>query len=568
MKVRKNNIRELVFIILAIILCLASVLFYNLDKHFAFQWIIFSIWIIGVIIVLLPVIFFFLENRCSLIKNNRELLFVILITLGSAFLRFYKITKIPLLNGDEARDTGFLPEVFLKGEVKDFFGYGVYGIPNMFFALSSIPHLLFGHSILAIRFFAAFFGTLAIILVYLLAKKLFNQRVAVISTILMSCYHVHLQFSRSEFINNFDSFWAPLIIVLLLKSIKEKPYYSLLFGLFLGIASHFYQGIRAVLAFSTAFFLIYNLVYYHKKLNRFLAKIGFFSLGLFLGLGPSIVIIAIRPNEFFNTGTAGGPLFSSLGLLGFLELLPSRLLHSFGALIYYPIEFHYHYGGPFLQFPLNLFSIIGLFFLLRNLAKKESSILLFWIVAVIFCNSALLQGLNHTHRLLSVVPALMIVSGLGIVKLSMIFKKWPAVYRSIMFLAVFLPTFLNLKNYFYDSIWKNAYDTNTKVAAVAGYYTAGFPPNAKFYFLNSPRMSWKSGPSWEYIAPAAQVKDLEEGNLQSVFPVSTREKERLVFIALPEKTEALKMIEEVWTKGYRKDHYYDNELLFITYELK
>lgn len=564
---KNNKALELAFIISGAILCLASIFIYALDKNFALRWLVLVFWLGGVMLSMVPATISFLKNK-PLLKNKHEFLFIVLLVFIAGFLRLYKITEIPLLSGDEARDAGFLPETFLRGKIKDFFGYGVYGIPNIFIALSSIPHFLFGHSILAVRFFSAFFGTLAVVLVYFLARECFGKKIGMVSAILMSCYHVHLHFSRSEFINNFDSFWAPLVIILLFKAIMENSYRSLLFGLSLGMVSHFYQGIRAILFFSAIYFLTWNLMALRKYFKTLLVKTGYLLLGLFLGLGPSIVVLVTRPSEFLNTGTAGGPLFFSLGILEFIKLLPNRLLHSFGALIYYPINFHYRYGGPFLKFPLSLFFIIGIFFILRNFLRKEHNIFLFWISFVIFCNSTLLEGLNYTHRLLSIVPALMIVTGIGIINLAKIFKEKTLFNNLIVFLFISISVFLNLKSYFFDSIWKNAYDINTKVATIAGYYTAGFPTRTKFYFLNSPRMGWKSGPSWEYIAPSAQVEDFEEVNLQSVLSMSTGGKERFVFIALPERTGDLKIIERVWPGGYKKDHYYDNELLFITYELK
>ena len=562
---KDNQSAKSFFLILGLILNLAAVTIYGLDQEFVYRWFVLALWVLGMTLALTP-LFSILKKGWKLIYKREELLFLIVLIVFSAFFRFYDLNRIPILSGDEVRDAGFLPENFLKGEIKDFFGYGVYGIPNLFFAFSSLAHLLFGHSILAIRFFAAFFGVLSVVLTYSLAKKYFGLKVGKITALLMAVYHIHLHFSRSEFLVLLDSFWAPLIAILLLDALKER-FSPLLLGIVLGMAFHFYQGIRAFLLLIVVYFLIWALFTFRRSVRSFWLKVSHFFAGLFLGLGPSLLVILTRPNEAFNTGTAGKPLFFSLGLREFLRVLPFHLYRSLGSIVYYPTDFHYRYGGPFIKFPFSCFFILGLFFLVKNTKRKQNSLLLFWIFFVFLFNSAILVDLNFTHRLLSVIPSIMIILALGIVKFANFFKKNPFLSRSILFLVVFAFIFFNLKLYFFDSVWVNAVDTNTKVATMAGYYTASFPLETKFYFLNSQRMSWKSGPNWRYIAPRAQIEDINKDAFAHLLLKPHSRNEKSVFIVLPERKENLEIIKVSFPGGFSENHYYNQEWLFITYEL-
>lgn len=549
------------FLLIALFYILFSIFLYSLDKSFVLQGYVLTYWITGMIVLVL--LTFWQQFPLKRFKVSfYEILFLAFLVLISMVLRFYKITEIPILTGDEARDAGFLPEAFLRGEINDFFGYGIYGIPNLFFTFSSLPHLFFGHSVFSIRFLAALFGVFSVVLVYLFCKKYYGKTVAICASFFLAFYHVHLHFSRTEFINNFDSFWAPLVVILIFR-LKDR-YDGLLLGLVIGLSSHFYQGIRALLVL-TIFYFLSQLFLQKSSLRGRLVTLIFFSLGLLAGLGPTTFVLLTRPVEFFNTGTAGSPrLFN----LDFWQTFPEKIIQSYGSLVYFPIDFHYRYGGPFLTFPLNIFFGIGLLVLIFNLRRREYHFLLLWILFVIFFNSTILSGINYTHRLLSVVPALMIVGSLGLEKVvALIFQRSTRLSFYFLGLALLLVSFLNLKSYFWDQVWIKAIDRNTLVGALAGKYTASLESGRRVYFLSSENMTWRSVPNWEYLAPKAYVTDLSGKVLGATsLPVNCGQK--MTFISLPERLADLKQLENFCPGGVEKVHKFNQEELFVSYTLK
>ena len=558
-------------IILALICNAAAIIIYTFDKKFIYSNLILAFWLGGIAIIFLWAVITSKKKQLFRVGTKKKVFwFLIILTFLSIFLRFYQLNQIPLLNGDETRDTGIWPEAFLKGKINDYFGYGVYGISNLFFIISSIPHLFLGHSIWAIRFFAALFGVFSIIVTYFLTKENFDQKTGKIAALLLTVYHVHLHFSRSEFINIFDSFWAPLIMLFLFRSLAKKTKKefdsNLFLGLTMGIAFHFYQGIRATILLAFIYFLLANIKYIRHYFQFFITKVFYFLFGLFLGIGPSAVIFITDTQKIFNTGTAGKPLPLKLGIGNFISIFPLRLFHSLGSLIYYPIEFHYHYGGPFIQFPFNCLFLLGLLFLFKNIKKKKCHLLLLWIIFVFIFNSAILKDLNFTHRLLSATPALMIILAIGIIAFANFFKKKFLINLTVV-LAVSFFIFSNLQLYFGKSIWKKAIDTNTKVATTAGYYISSFSGERKFYFLNSSRMGWQSIPTWQYLAPHHQVENLSEEKFEKI-PLSRKwQKEKTTFIILPERRKDLTLLRKHFPNGLFEKHYYDHELLFYSYKL-
>lgn len=553
----------MLFLIAAFCFGLLSIFLYLWDVRFENQWLVFLTWQFS---VLLAIFSFPLQAKPKKIKkclleNKKEFIWLLLILVGAVLARLYKLEEIPILGHDEARDAGLLPQAFLRGEIKDFFGYGVYGISNMFIVLASVPHLLFPKTVLAVKFFSVLFGVLSVLLTYVLARKLFSREIAIIAAILLSFYHVHLHFSRSEFINLFDSFWAPLLVLSLILAIEKNWYYSLPFGLIAGLSLHFYQGIRVVVLTSFLYLLVYLLF---KQKKAFFKKISLCVFGFFIGFGPSLLVLLTRSSEFLNTGTAGRPIILGITISELIKILPERILRAFGSTIYYPIDFHYHYGGPFLQFPANLFFLIGLVVIFKKINLVRYNILLFWLGLVLFFNSAILPNMNFTHRLLSLVPTLMIILSLGISRLARVFKNYSTVFIGSILILI---SFLNIKTYFLDSVWEKALLLNTDVATPAGYYVKQFPRSVKFYFLNSSRMGWKSVPSWEYLNQDYYITDIPGERFNDLILEITKDPEEAVFIALPERESDFSILKNSFPGGKERVFYFDERVIFKSYEL-
>lgn len=150
--------------------------------------------------------------------------YLILIIIALAFfLRFYRLdSNPPSLYWEEAA-LGYDAYSILKTG-KDFHGhpwplvafesFGDYK-PSLYF-YAAVPSIaIFGLNEFAVRFPSAFFGTLTVLLVYLLIK---DKRIALISALLLAISPWHLQFSRAAFEANLGLFllvlgvfWSPAL---------------------------------------------------------------------------------------------------------------------------------------------------------------------------------------------------------------------------------------------------------------------------------------------------------------------------------------------------------------------
>ena len=233
-------------------------------------------WIISLIISFI----FLIRNVKKYCINGNKLNFFLLlkkyfllipILILGIFLRFYDLNKFPIVFHDEAKDTGLFPIKILTGEIRDYFGFFA-GINNVFFVISTIPHLIFSDPIIKLRFFSALFGSLSIIIVYIYLSKISTKLTAFIGAFLFATYHVLIHFSRSEFLNLFDSFYTLVILLIFYYSTLKKNYFITgIFGLLIGLGFHFYSGIRPVLLISTAIYFVYLLL--KTPFKRFLLHV-------------------------------------------------------------------------------------------------------------------------------------------------------------------------------------------------------------------------------------------------------------------------------------------------------
>ncbi|HUQ85576.1 MAG TPA: glycosyltransferase family 39 protein [Candidatus Limnocylindrales bacterium] len=388
----------------------------------------------------------FLPQKFHLKKLLRKHWDFLSILLLGILVRFASLSTIPILTHDEAKDTGFFPQKILTGELADFFGYYA-GINNFFFALSTIPHLLFSNPVLKVRFFSAFFGVCSIILIYFLAKKLFDKKTGLVAMLLLATYHVHIHFSRTEFLNLFDSFYALVILLVFSVYIQRRSIYSIiLLAITLGFGLHFYSGLRAIVLLTTIIFIMSQ----RSQTNRLRSIITFLSFFL-IAIGPELVVFKTRPTEAFAAGTAQ---VTSAGN-EFLHLI-TNYAHSLLAYIYEPINFHYHYGGPFLVLPFSLLFLIGLYFVIRNIKNANFLLLIAAILGIPFFNSALLTEINYTHRLMSVVPIIILLTASGITKAAQLIQKTLGKQIAKGFVVMICVGFAiyNLQLYFVQNIWE------------------------------------------------------------------------------------------------------------------
>ena len=323
-----------------------------------------------------------------------------------------------------------------------------YKLPGYIY-LTSVFIKLFGFSDFVVRLPSAFFGALSIIIIYFLFKKLFNEKVGIISSFLIAISPWSLQFSRGAFEANLGLFVTLLGITLLFYGFKNR------FLAFISIpilfsSLYFYYSQRLIVPLIT----IGLLILFWKKIKENLRQYVLGFIFAIVILFP-IVLQILGPNGFKRVNEVSITADKSV-TIDYLLARAKNSNSSYSFLINRRIPYvfevthnyfqHFSFGFLFfgddpnprhrsyahglfyiLEIPLLIY---GLFLLLTSKKREEKLFILFWILIAPIA-SALAKETPHGLRSLLLLPPLILLIALSIEKLTRANKK-------ITFLLTFL----------------------------------------------------------------------------------------------------------------------------------
>ena len=133
----------------------------------------------------------FLDSTLDFIFSKDPRKWLILIVFLGAILRFLIARNISAL-GDEMVSA---PHIF--GFLQSGLLSTIHQAP-LSFHLSDLAQLIFNGSLFSVRFLSFFYGTLSIIVIYLIASKMFNKKVALISAFLLSVSYFTVRYTLAE----------------------------------------------------------------------------------------------------------------------------------------------------------------------------------------------------------------------------------------------------------------------------------------------------------------------------------------------------------------------------------
>lgn len=375
----------------------------------------------------------------NFLKKNS--LFLLIVVLAIA-LRFVMIEKVPpSLNWDEISH-GYNAYSILKTG-KDEWGkafpaifraYGDYKLP-VYIYLTAVSELIFGLNAFSVRLPSILAGIITVIFTYLLVKKLFNEKAALLSSFLMAIEPWSLFLSRGAFEANLAlSFIVSGIYLFILGLEKHKylPISALLLGLsvwtynsarifvpllLIVLAALYWKELVKIwerskrpIAFSlilAALFLIPMLLQLLSPAGR--ARYGKVSI---IDEGAVVQINEKRASSLFP------PILSRLiynkGTFFAKAFISNYLSHFSFGFLFTEGGTHYQFSvpGQGLIYTVNiLFFLLGLYYLLTN-RTRESFLLLIWLLLAPI-PSSLTREAPHALRAITMLPIPMILSALG-----------------------------------------------------------------------------------------------------------------------------------------------------------
>ncbi len=410
------------------------------------------------------------------------------IFLIALFLRLFKLSDFP---------TGFTPDEAAQGYTaysilktgRDEWGVNFPLNPRSFgdfkpplYTYLVVPSIaVFGLNKFAVRLPNALLGSLAVLLVYFLAKELFKNKpeIGLLSALLLTFSPWHMSLSRGAFEANLTAFFLPLAVWLFLIGIRRSWFIflsSLAFGLNL-FTYHSPKFVTPLIFLALVFWKRKELLKKFRKDKAVFFFSGgiilFFMIFLFLGFVKGAGTRASDIGIF----SGGWQSVADLRFWAVKAGLPDTISRIFNNKLTFAwgefIKSYFSYLSPQFLFTqgageaaygmipgfglLYLFEVIfivaALFFLLK---EKEVPLrfLLFWVL-ISPIPAALTRGVGyHANRVAVMMPAIQIISAYGAIRFfewsKNYFKKFFVVVSlSYCFIVVLSLAFFLEKYYFY-----------------------------------------------------------------------------------------------------------------------
>src|SRR3990167_10534307 len=144
-----------------------------------------------------------------LTRKRKECLILFLILTVAVFFRFYQLSSLPPgLWPDEAANGVDALKALDTNDFKIFYPANN-GREGLFINMQALSIWLFGATPFALRVVSAIIGTLTVLGLYLLAKQLFDKKIASVASFFLAISFWHVNFSRI----GFRAIMLPLIMV-------------------------------------------------------------------------------------------------------------------------------------------------------------------------------------------------------------------------------------------------------------------------------------------------------------------------------------------------------------------
>ena len=454
-------------------------------------------------------------------------------------LRFYKVAEDPpSLNWDEV-SIGYNAYSILKTGHDEwgqflpvhFKSYGEYKLPVQIYA--SIPAIsIFGLNEFGVRITPVIYGTLTILLLYFLAKEMFdNEFVALTSSFLLAISPWHIQLTRASFESSFSVFWVVLGAWLFVKGFKDKKYWIWSTIPFI-ISIYTYNAARVFTPlFLVALFLIYRKDIF-KDLKIVIIGILIFAISMiplanFFISGDAtarlrLVSITDDPGFALRINEARGNTHLPSPLPTLIHNKVTHYVYVFvgNYLSHFTPDFLFINGAGHKQQHVQKigelywvqapFILIG-FYILFKKKNKWRWLITSWLLLSFIPVSATVDSIPNALRTLLAAVPYQIVTGIGLYETYIFFDKkkiirWSIITISVIALLIsfegYLNNFYNIYPKLYSRDWQYGY--KQVIAYIGDHYknydlivfsrTYGEPHMFTLFFLNWSPISYQNDP--------------------------------------------------------------------------
>lgn len=379
-------------------------------------------------------------------KQYIYVLGLIFIFLLGFFLRFYKLGGVPFgLYQDETAIGYNAYSILATGKDEHtiafplyFKSFGDYKLP-VYIYLTAAAIKLFGLTEFAVRLPSALFGSLTILLIYFLVKKITEHKtIALFTTFLVAINPWHLHYSRASFEVSVSLFLFVVGTLLLVQSSKKNngAFFAGTICFVLNLYSYNLTRMLSPLLFLlTLYFLRSNLRVSRKELILTCIVGIIFIMPFFATLNTRGGASSVRGTLIFSSAAVQAPLIE---FRSYLVNLPSwwtkplfnSLFLNVGKYVgnlasYLSVPFFYINGsshgnhgigtvGQYYLFELPLF-LIGIFVAIRKKSLWRR-LIFFWIAATIG-TASLTREVPHATRSFFLIFPMELLTSFGLIQI-------------------------------------------------------------------------------------------------------------------------------------------------------
>ena len=340
-------------------------------------------------------------------------LLVAAIGLGFAF-RLYLIASEPFgIWWDEAQIGLIARQMLDDSSFRPIFIDARQPLPALFFYVFAAAVKVLGMSVTSLRAVTTGAGILTVIMLYLLARELFDHRVAVIATFFLAVMRWHVNFSRFAV----HGIFAPLFMIatfyFLVRGLKGKGTWNFLVaGVMAGVGLQSYFSFLLV-PLVVGLFLLHHTVFQRVlPWRRLVLGVGAFALVAALVYAPVAVWVLQNRDEFsdraetvsITKGRSAGEVADVVFDSTKTHLL---MFNSFGD----SNGRHNLPGAPMLDTYTGFLFVLGAGYALWRWRDPGHFLLLAW-VAVILQGGIWSDGPPQAYRTLGVTPAIAMLAAL------------------------------------------------------------------------------------------------------------------------------------------------------------
>ncbi|MBI2940171.1 MAG: glycosyltransferase family 39 protein [Chloroflexi bacterium] len=350
-----------------------------------------------------------------------EVLVLVGIIALTVWLRFPNLDAIPPeVHGDEAA-VGLEARRVLRGQAPNIFWVGWYHIPYVSFAIPSVTMRLFGDDLFGFRLASAILGTVSVVLLYLIVRRLFGVRPAVVAAFLLGVSHWHIHFSRDG-INYIQALFATLLVFyFLLRAFDTRRAVDfILAGFAMGLCVDVYYAARLAPALA-GLYTLHRIVGERGFLRRQWPGLLAVALGLIVFLAPMGVVFSRSP-ETLLTRTSGVFLFTRSNLdhsfYGYrvnrveevLLIQARRTLEAFN--ISGETSLQHNHKGPLIDFWSSALLVLGAAVVTFRSHQSRYFLVASWLWLTLLTGAILTVDAPFSPRIIGVIPTLVILPAL------------------------------------------------------------------------------------------------------------------------------------------------------------